>query len=141
MSTKIRNIPQSTSSDKVWITWYKALKSTFGKGKANELFAMNWDSKNGDNSSANTTELRTLLSENGMEISGGLFGESKDALLNVGDFIGDYFTIGKWLGIGLVSVVVVSVGAIVWQVATSSDFRKDVVRTGSAVATRGLTEI
>lgn len=139
--SNIRNIPQSNSSDKVWINWHKSLKSTFGKTKANELFALNWQAKQGDNSDANTNNLREEMKKNGLDISGGFFGEIKDSALDVGDWFGDYLSIGKWLGIGLVAVVVVSAGAVVWQIATSSGFRKDVVKTGSAVATRGISEI
>ena len=137
----IRNLPNQNSIDKVWITWYDALKKQFGKQKANALFSANWDAKNGNGSVANTTDLRRYMEKNGLDISGGFFGEAKDRAYDVADFVGDYFTVGKWLGIGLLAVVGVSIGALVFQLATRSSVRREAVDIGSAVATRGLSNV
>lgn len=137
----IRNLPTQNSSDKVWMTWYDALEKQFGKQKANALFSANWDAKNGDGSVANTTDLRSHMEKKGLDISGGFFGEAKDRAYDVADFFGDYFTVGKWVGIGLLTVIGVSVGALVFQLATKSSVRREAVNIGSAVATRGLSTV
>lgn len=136
----IRNLPNQNSSDNVWIAWYDALKKHFGKKKANALFSENWSAKGGNSSSANTTNLRSYMEKNGLEISGGFFGEAKDKAFDVADFFGDYFTAGKWIAIGLISIVAVSAGAFVFQLATKSSVRREAVDIGSAIATRGLSQ-
>lgn len=134
----IRNIPTNNSSDVVWISWYDALRKQFGKKKANALFTANWDAQNGFNSDANSSDLRTHLKDKGgIEISGGVLGETKDRLLDVGNFFGDYFTVGKYLGIGLAVIVVGGVGLFIYNLAKDPD---KAVRIGSAVATRGMSE-
>ena len=134
----IKAVPIQNSSDLLWITWYDDLKKTFGKKKANALFASNWDSQNGDGSNANTTDLRAHLKDNGLDISGGVLGEAKDKIFGVSDYFGDYFTVAKWFGIGLGGIIVVSVGALVFQLATSSKVRKEAISIGKTVATKGI---
>lgn len=136
---QIRKIPTQNSIDITWISWYDSLKKQFGRRKANALFSANWDSKNGNSSDANTTTLRNHMSDNGVEISGGFFGEAKDRIFGVADFFGDYFTIGKYIGLGLAGVVAISIGAFVFQIATKSSVRKEAVNIGSAIATRGAS--
>ena len=89
----IRNIPTNSSSDVVWISWYDALRKTFGRKKANALFTANWDAQNGFTSDANTSDLRKHLKDKGgIEIAGSTLGEVKDKLIGVGDFFGDTFS-------------------------------------------------
>jgi hypothetical protein len=134
----IKAIPTKSSSDLVWITWYDNLKKTFGKKKANSLFSSNWDSQQASNSSANTSDLRAHLKNNDIDISGGVLGEAKDRVFGFTDSFGDIFTVAKWLGIGLAGVIVVSVGALVFQLATKSSVRREAVSIGKTVATRGV---
>lgn len=133
----IKKVPVNNSTDLVWINWFDSLKKTFGKKKARSLFSANWDAQDGDGSNANTSDLRGHLKDNGIDISGGVLGEAKDKFFDAGDFVGDYLTIGKWIGIGLVSVVAVSIGAVVFQLATKSSVRKEALGIGKTIATRG----
>lgn len=134
----IRKIPKRTESDVVWIAWYDALRNQFGRKKANALFSANWDAQNGFNSDANTRDLREHLKNKGnLEISGGLTGEIKDKVFDVGNFFGDYLTVGKYLGIGLGIIVVGGLGLFVYNIARKPE---TAVRVGSAIATRGLSE-
>lgn len=134
----IINIPKNNSSDNVWITWYDALKSTFGRKKANSLFIANWDAQNGSGSDANTTTLRQYLQKQGkLDIKGSFAGEIKDKAFDVGNFLGDYITVGKYLGIGLGVVVLGGLGLFVYNLAKDPD---KAVRIGTAVATRGMSE-
>ena len=59
----------------------------------------------------------------------------------IGNYFGDFFTVGKWLGIGLASVLAISVAGLIFQIAFNSKTRGQAIRVGSAVATRGATEI
>jgi len=84
---RIINIPKNNSSDSVWITWYDALKTKFGRKKANSLFTANWDAQDGSNSDANTTTLRQHLEKEGkLDIKGSFAGEIKDKAFDVANF-------------------------------------------------------
>lgn len=134
----IINIPKNNSSDNVWITWYDALKSKFGRKKANSLFTANWDAQDGSNSDANTTTLRQHLEKEGkLNIQGSFAGEIKDKAFDVANFFGDYFTVGKYLGLGLGVIVVGGLGLFVYNIARKPE---SAVRIGTAVATRGMSE-
>ena len=137
----IRRIPTRNQSDQIWIAWYDALRKEFGRKKANQLYIANWDSQNGDDSDANTSTLRTHLEKYGIDVSGGVLGGIKDFGLGTAGFIGDYFTAGKIISIGLASIVAISIGAIIIQIATRDKVRAEAVRVGSAVATRGVSEV
>ena len=135
---RIINLPKYNSSDSVWITWYDALKSKFGRKKANSLFTANWDAQDGSNSDANTTTLRQHLEKEGkLDIKGSFAGEVKDKAFDVANFFGDYFTVGKYLGIGLGVILVGGLGLFVYNIARKPE---SAVRIGTAVATRGMSE-
>jgi len=135
---RIINIPRNNSSDSVWITWYDALKSKFGRKKANSLFTANWDAQNGSGSDANTTTLRQHLKKEGkLDIKGSVAGEIKDKFFDVGNFLGDYITVGKYLGLGLGVILVGGIGLFVYNLAKDPE---KAVKVGSAIATRGMSE-
>ena len=135
---RIINLPKNNSSDNVWMTWYDALKSKFGRKKANSLFTANWDAQDGGNSNANTTTLRQHLEKEGkLDIKGSFAGEIKDKAFDVANFFGDYFTVGKYLGIGLAVIVVGGVGLLVYNIARKPE---SAVRIGTAIATKGMSE-
>lgn len=134
----IINVPKNNSSENVWITWYDALKNKFGRKKANSLFTANWDAQSGSGSDANTTTLRQHLKKEGkLDLKGSFAGEIKDKVFDVGNFLGDYITVGKYLGIGLGVVVLGGLGLFVYNLAKDPD---KAVRIGTAVATRGMSE-
>ena len=138
---RIRNLPTNTDSDNVWIEWHNALKKVFGRKKANALYVVNWDAQNGYNSNANTTNLRKYLKKNGLEISGGFTGGIKDFGSGVGDYFGDFFTAGKYVAIGLAGVLAISVGGLIFQIAFNRKTRAEAIQVGTAVATRGASEV
>ena len=137
----IRNLPNSNSSDVAWLNWYKDLRSTLGKKNANQLFIQHWEAEDGFGSDANTTYLREELDKYNLKISGGTLGSVADFGNDVSSFFGDLFTAGKWLTIGMGTVVVVAVGGLLIQIAFNKKVRGEAIRVGSAVATRGATEI
>lgn len=134
----IKKIPIFSSTDKVWISWYDELKKVFGRKKANSLFSANWDAQNGQKSVANTSDLRKHLLDNGIDISGGFFGEAKDKAFGVAEYFGDFFTVGKYIGLGLASVLAISVGAFVFQLATRSSVRTQTIGVAKTIATKGM---
>lgn len=138
---RIRQLPTYNDSDIVWIEWHKALKKVFGRKKANALYSLNWDAQNGYKSDANTSKLRDYLDDNGLKISGGVLGDTKDFFGGIGDYFGDFFTVGKYLGIGLASVLAISVAGLIFQIAFNKKTRGEAIRVGSAIATRGATEV
>lgn len=137
----IRNLPNSNSSDVAWLNWYKDLRSTLGKKNANQLFIQHWEAEDGFGSDANTTYLREELGKYNLKISGGTLGSVADFGKDVSSFFGDLFTTGKWLTIGMGTVIVVAVGGLLIQIAFNKKVRGEAIRVGSAVATRGATEI
>ncbi len=137
----IQNIPTVNDSDTVWITWYKELRSTLGAKKANDIFSRAWSAMNVNDSDANTAHLRETMEKYGIDISGGIVGESLDFTRMVGGQVGDLFTVSKWLSIGLVTIVVVSVGGLIYQIAFKKSMRQEVVDIGTTVATRGLNKV
>ena len=137
----IKNIPRRSSSDQVWIQWYDALKKEFGRKKANQLFIANWDAVDGDTSNANTTNLRNHLQRFGIDVDGGVIGGVKDWALGVGGYFGDIFNASKIIGIGLASVVAISMGVLIFQIATRKSVRSEAIQVGTAIGTRGVSEI
>lgn len=135
---RIINLPKNNSSDSVWITWYDALKSKFGRKKANSLFTANWDAQDGSNSDANTRDLREHLKNKGkLEISGGFTGELKDKVFDVGNWIGDSLVVGKYVGYALGIIVLGGIGLFVYNLAKDPE---KAIKIGTAIATKGKSE-
>lgn len=134
----IINVPKNNSSDIVWMAWYDALKSKFGRKRANTLFSANWDAQQGAGSDANSSKLRGHLRDKGkLEISGSVLGEIKDKALDLGDWIGDAFVMGRYVSYALGGILVCGIGLFVYNLAKDPD---KAVRIGTAVATRGMSE-
>lgn len=136
----IQNLPTRNDSDQVWINWYKDLRSTLGAKKARDIFSRAWSAQNASASNANSTYLREEMSKHGIDISGGLLGTTLDFGRTATDYLSDVFTTAKWLSLGLGVVVVVSVGALLWQLATKPKIRKEALNIGTTIATRGLVK-
>jgi hypothetical protein len=137
----VQNIPTRNDTDAVWINWYKDLKTTLSNKQANDVFSRAWSGQNASSSSANTAYLREFMKKNGIEIDGGLIGEFADFGRFGVQQIGDIFTYSKWLSLGLGAIVAVSVGALIFQLATKSSVRREAVDIGTTVATRGLNKV
>ena len=139
--TSVQNIPTRNDSDAVWINWYKDLKATLSNKQANDVFSRAWSSQNASNSDANTTYLREFMSKNGIDISGGVLGTSLDFGRSATNYVGDLFTFQKFIVFGLGTVVVVSLGALIFQLATKSSVRKEALDIGTTIGTRGLNKV
>ncbi len=120
------NIPTVSSNSDTWIQWHKDLKSNFGKKVANSLFIKAWSIRG--NSAANTSDLRTYLSKNGITISTSAWDSVVDAGSSAADFFGDIFSVGKYTGMAIIGIAVVGIGMVVYNVG------KDPIKALGAVA-------
>lgn len=109
------NIPTKISDTTEWISWHKTLKSNFGKKTANALFVKGW-SKRGT-SSANTKELRDYLEKYKIYLQAdGFFEGLEYAAGDIGDAIGDAFTMGKYAIYGVGGLALISLFAILYAI-------------------------
>ncbi len=111
--TKI--IPNKSSSAAAWMEWHKALKSRYGKKQANALFVTAWE-KRGSNA-ANTMELREYMKDNDVDLGSNTVQDVLDFTSGGIDTIGDMFTIGKYLTIGVAVIVVGGLGMLIFNLA------------------------
>lgn len=132
--TTVQNIPTRNDSDQVWLSWYKDLRKTLDPKKANSLFNLNWSNQNAGTSDANTTYLREEMAKYGIEISGGVFGESLDFGRKITGAVTDMLSVSKFIGIGVGVVVLGSVVYIVYSFVNNSGFRDSTV----TLASRGV---
>lgn len=137
----VQNIPTRNDLDVVWMNWYKDLKTTLSNKQANDVFSRAWSSQNASSSNANTASLREFMKSNRIEIDGGLIGEFADFGRFGSNFFNDIFTYSKWTALGLGAVVAVSIGALIFQLATKSSVRKEALDIGTTIGTRGLNKV
>lgn len=132
--TACLNIPGVNSSAAQWVTWHKALKSCVGKKNANQLFVMQYDKVGYDS----TTELRTYMKTQGVDLDK----DVADRLVDWGgrtyDWFGGMFEFGTGISMIIILMVVGAMGMLLFQIGRNPD---TAVRVGSAVATRGMSEV
>jgi len=87
------SIPQLNSSSAEWIEWHKNLKSRYGKSTANSLWLKAWRFRG--NSNANSNELRTHMSSNGVKIDSSFFNKVVDVGDNVIDKVGNIVKLSR----------------------------------------------
>ena len=110
----VNNIPTSSSLPEAWIDWHKQLKSSFGKKQANALFIKAWSRRG--SSAANTSDLRSYLSKNGINISKSAWDSVVDKGVDVTDFFGDAFTMGKYVSISLAVITLGGLALIIFNI-------------------------
>ena len=128
------NIPGVNSSGAQWISWHKALKSCVGKKNANQLFVMQYDKVNYD---ANL-ELREYMRGQGVDLDRDVLDRAVDFGSGVYSWAGGVFEIGSGISIILVVMILGSVGYLLNNIGKDPE---TAVRAGSAIATRGMSEI
>ncbi len=131
------DIPTNKNTAAVWMEWHKVLKRKFGQKTANSLFMKAWDKNIKEDSDANTSDLRMWAKDEGMYIeSDSVIGDLKDFRAGIGDYIGDFFKLGKYAAIGTVCVVGVMLILIAIKVGRdpAGAFRKVVdIKSGRAL--------
>lgn len=129
-----RSIPTFNAKAEQWIGFHKDLKSNFGKKVANSIWVKAWGIRG--NSSANTSDLREYLENNGIKIDESAWDSVVDFGGDISDAFGDIFTVGKWVGIGLVVILVGGLGMLVFNIARKpAEF---VGKAGRSFATKGM---
>lgn len=114
-----KNIPQINSKADEWISWHQSLKSKFGKKTANALWTKAW-SKRGS-SSANTSQLRSYMSGNGINIDSSAWDKIVDMGGDIGDFITGGIKLGGYLSVGLIILAAGSAAIAVYNITKKSD--------------------
>lgn len=111
----VDTIPSYNAKPEEWQIWHETLKSNFGKKIANSLWIKAWGIR-GSSSSANT-DLREYLEGEGIKIDKSWGAAIKDFGSGVFDFIGNIFTVGKWVGIAILVIIVGGLGMMIYNIA------------------------
>lgn len=119
MIPTIELIPTQQTSSAGWITWHKAMKSRYGLKQANYLFMKAWDKRAGTGSDASTVELRNYMKDNGVIIDTTTLEDVADSTSGGLDFIGDFFTVGKYMTLAVGLIVVGGLGLLVYNIVKS----------------------
>lgn len=112
MSAKIdpsQNVPTASSSDEQWMTWHKALKKTFGKKTANQIWSMAWSKRGGTDVKANTTKLSNYMEKQGVDFERTNWQELGESFTDFGSGMASFI---KWGGIiigGLVLLILIRI--------------------------------
>lgn len=108
----VENIPTPASTQEEWISWYKTLKSNFGKQNANALWIKGWK-KYGGSPAANTNDLRTYMEKQGIKIDKDAYQSVLDAGVGLVDFVG----MAKYVAIGLGVIIIGGLGLAIFNIA------------------------
>ena len=128
MANPIQLIPNMQSSSQAWIQWHKAMKSRYGLKEANTLFVKAWDLRGGAGSSASTNELRTYMKDNGVTLDTTSIEDVVDTTQSGLDSLGNMFTMGKYVAIGVGVIVLGGAALLVFNIA------KQPIKAASAAA-------
>ncbi len=109
------NIPSKSSTDGVWIQWHKELKSNFGKKVANSLWSKAWTKRGSD--SANTNTLRSYMEDNGVKVETSTVAALIDSGYDILDNIGDVFTMGKYVSIAVIIIILGGAAMLIFNIA------------------------
>jgi len=115
MRSNPTNIPTPLSTDAEWTNWYDSLHSYFGASGAKEIWLTVWSKCASED--ANTTTLRSYMKDKGIIVDTGMLGSIADTVSGIGDYIGDFFKLGKYAAYGVVGIILVALLAIVIGVA------------------------
>lgn len=104
----IRYIPKMTSSPSDWINWHKLLKNRFGKDQANLLWLKAWQMRAGKGSDASTTDLRTYMEGNGVNLETTALEGLADKMKGLGGFFSSLAT-----GFGIMLTIVIAIPVLI----------------------------
>ncbi len=119
------SIPQLNSSSAEWIEWHKNLKSRYGKSTANSMWLKAWRFRGTAN--ANSNELRTHMSSNGVKIDSSFFNKVVDVGDNVIDKVGGMLKIGQVGTIVVGGALIVGIGYILYIVLNPNENRTRII--------------
>ncbi len=133
----VQATPPVGSDSSAWVAFHRYLKRRYGARTANSMWSLAW--KKRGSSAANTHDLRTYMSSQGLEIDAGTFGSIKDSALavtdGISDIFGDLYGIGKWATIGVLVVVIGGAGFLIYNVVRRPEkYAKIAASAGAAAA-------
>jgi len=128
------NIPGVNSSAAQWKSWHQALKNCVGRKNANQLFLMQYD-KVGYES---TTELRGYMEQQGVDLDRDVLERLTDTGMGAYNWAGGAFEFTSGVAMIVVVMVLGAIGVLLYKMSQDPD---TAVRVGSAIATRGKSEM
>ena len=131
------NIPNAQSPSEAWVSWHKELKKCVGKGKANNLWIMAWAKYGKVGNDASTVALRDYMGSQGVDVERDWDEVGIDLFAGIGNAIGSVFSTGGALTTGLAVVMIGGIGWVIFNMGKDPDA---VIRTGTAIGTRGASE-
>ena len=132
--TACLNIPGKNSSAAQWKSWHQSLKACVGKNNANQLFLMQYDKVGFDS----TTELRGYMKSQGVDLDRDVVDRLTDTGMGVYNWVGGVFEFTSGIATIVILMVLGAMGVLLYKMAQDPD---TAVRVGSAVATRGKSEM
>ena len=109
------SMPNRASGSDAWVAWHEQLKKYLGKKQANIIWLKAWQRRKGQNASSNA--LRQYMKKQDVEIDKSTLESLSDFKSNALDYIGDFYTAGKFLTIALGVIVVGGTGMIIYNLA------------------------
>lgn len=106
MSTPCKNIPTTQSRSEVWINWHKSLRKWFDRQESNEHWLRFWQQRAGAGSTADTSDLREYMREQGVEITTDWSGEISDAVDGAMGWFSDSFTMLRNIFYGAIVLII-----------------------------------
>ena len=106
MNDPSKNIPTSVATAEQWIIWHKSLNKWFSKKDANDYWIRFWHQRAGAGSQADTVELRTYMSDQGVDLTTDWSGSVADGLSSIAEFFGDTFKLVRNIFFGAVILII-----------------------------------
>lgn len=116
MANPTQIIPTKVSSSQAWMQWHKAMKGRYGKKEANILFVKAWDLRAGKGTDASTGELREYLKDNDVVLDTTTMEDVTDSVSSGLDFVGDFFTVGKYMTFAVGFIVVGGLAILIFNI-------------------------
>lgn len=111
-----KDVPTKSSTGAEWQNWFSECYDSFGVKIARQLFFEAWKVRGTTN--ANTADLRAYLKKYGIDLAASnIFGTIVDTGDGILDKVGGFLNMGKYVTIGVMSVIGISVIVIAIGIA------------------------
>lgn len=114
-------IPTSVDTAEQWIEWHKTLNKWFSLNETNAQWLRFWNQRAGAGSEADTHELRSYMSDQGVNITTDMSGAVTDSVMDVVDWFGDTF---NWLRGIVIGAVILAIALVAFYIIMGSIHRK-----------------
>ncbi len=106
MNDPSKNIPTNVATTEQWLSWHRALRGWFSKKDANDYWIRFWHQRAGAGSEADSLELRSYMSEQGVDLTTDFSGSVADGLSSIAEFFGDTFKLVRNIFFGAVILII-----------------------------------